>query len=436
MLKRSVVLLSVLLGMVWLTGLVTAQAPIRPFDSDPSWHGQYWNNLNLSGTPAMEREDADLNFNWGAGSPGGAIGVDQFSARWTRYIYVNAGTYRFSATSDDGVRLYLDDVLVIDDWSDHAARTKTADRSLTAGHHLLRVEYYERGGQATIQLTFAAVEPPISGWRGEYFNNTDLSGAPAVVRDDAAINFDWGTGAPVSGVGADNFSVRWTRSLSLTPGNYRFSVTVDDGVRLWVNNHLLIDKWQLQAATTYSGDIYVPTGATPIKMHYYEQGGQAVAKLSYTRLDGGGTPPPLPPEQAIVVDETSPYFHKGGTASSWRVKANGYGGSLLWTYNNDYARTNYNWGHWQPPLSAGRYEVYVYIPSTNASTHNARYWVSHRDGYTLSVVNQMNYSDQWVSIGTYYFRGSSADYVSLSDVTFETYLSHMVAWDAVMWTPR
>lgn len=435
MLRRSIVLLVVvLISMVWLTGLASAQAPIRPFDSDPSWHGQYWNNLDMAGTPNLEREDADLNFNWGAGSPGGAIGADLFSARWTRYIYVDARTYRFTTTSDDGVRLYVDDVRIINDWSDHPARTQTADRALTAGHHLVRVEYYERGGQAVIQVGFAPIEPPITGWRGEYFNNTSLSGAPAVVRDDAGINFNWGAGAPAGGIGVDNFSVRWTRNLSLAAGTYRFTVSVDDGVRLWVNNHLLIDKWQLQAETTFTGDIYV-SGATPVKMEYFEQAGQAVAKLSYVKLGGGsGTPPPS--DQAIIVDENSPNFQKGGTASSWRTKANGYGGSLLWTYNNDYARPNYNWAHWKPALSAGRYEVFVYIPSTNASTHNARYWVSHRDGYTLSVVNQMNYSDQWVSLGTFYFRGTSADYVSLADVTFETYLSRMVAWDAVMWAPR
>ncbi|MEZ4593877.1 MAG: hypothetical protein R3D55_22450, partial [Chloroflexota bacterium] len=62
--------------------------------------------------------------------------------------------------------------------------------------------------------------------------------------------------------------------------------------------------------------------------------------------------------------------------------------------------------------------------------------VSHRDGFTLRVVNQLAYSDQWVSLGTYTFRGSSSDYVSLSDVTGEKYLSRIVGFDAVKWEGR
>ncbi len=62
----------------------------------------------------------------------------------------------------------------------------------------------------------------IAGWRGEYFNNVNLSGRPALVRDDAAINFDWGLGSPAPGIQADNFSARWVRTVPLGGGTYRF----------------------------------------------------------------------------------------------------------------------------------------------------------------------------------------------------------------------
>jgi hypothetical protein len=55
---------------------------------------------------------------------------------------------------------------------------------------------------------------------------------------------------------------------------------------------------------------------------------------------------------------------------------------------------------------------------------------------TLKIVNQSAYSDQWVSLGTYRFQGNSNDYVSLADVTFEPYLSRLIAFDAVKWVPR
>jgi hypothetical protein len=109
---------------------------------------------------------------------------------------------------------------------------------------------------------------------------------------------------------------------------------------------------------------------------------------------------------------------------------------MLWTKNNDYVRPNYNWARWYPSLGAGRYEVYVHIPANYATTTSARYWVSHRDGFTLKTLSQLNYSNRWVSLGTYWFQGNNKDYVSLSDVTYEAYLSRYVGFDAVKWEPR
>jgi hypothetical protein len=87
-------------------------------------------------------------------------------------------------------------------------------------------------------------------------------------------------------------------------------------------------------------------------------------------------------------------------------------------------------------LEEGHYEVFVYIPGSNASTSNARYWVSHQDGFTLRRVDQGGSTGQWVSLGTYRFRGRGGEYVSLADVTYEAYLSRLIAFDAVKWVPR
>jgi hypothetical protein len=435
MFKRLSILTLLLLTLL-LANTALAQGP-APQHSDPAWQGSYWNNTTLSGTPALQRSDAQLDFNWGSGSPGPGVNADQFSARWTRYIDVPAGNYRFTATADDGIRVWVNSDLIINDWSDHAVRTTTADRYLTGGHHLITVEYYENGGQAVAAVSWAPLAPTISNWRGEYFNNATLSGAPALVRDDAQVNFNWGSGSPAAGViNADNFSARWTRQVNFTPGTYRFTVTADDGVRLWVNGHLLIDAWVVQATRTYAGDIYLPAGNAEIKMEYFEQAGLAVAQLSWAVVSGGSTPPPAG-GNAITVDNSSPGFVKGGAASSWRTANNiGQGGSMLWTYNNDQQRANYNWARWYPTLTAGRYEVFVFIPRNYATTRQTSYWVSHRDGFTRRIVDQNSYSDQWVSLGTYTFQGNSSDYVSLSDITGENYLSRMVGFDAMKWERR
>jgi hypothetical protein len=437
MFKRLALFALMLLLLLTQMSVALAQGP-TPRHAEGNWQATYWNNMSLSGTAVLQRAEATLNYNWDNNSPApGTVDADHFSVRWTRYIDEPDGAYRFTATSDDGMRLWVDGVLLVDDWSDHPARTRTADTVLGEGHHLITVEYYENAGQAVASLSWAPAPVNIANWRGEYFNNADLAGSPVLVRDDAQINFNWGTGSPAPGVvPADNFSTRWTRTLNLPAGNYRFTTTVDDGVRLRVNNHLLVDAWQVQSAHTFTGDLYLPGGAVSISMEYFEAAAQAVASLSWTTV---GTPSPSPPPpygSTVVVENGDAGFVKGGNASSWRTANIGYNGNLLWTRNNNTVRSGYNWAHWYPSLAAGPYEVFVYVPDNYANTEQARYWISHRDGYTLRVVNQSIYSNQWVSLGTYRFRGSSADYVSLADVTFETYLSRMIAFDAVKWEPR
>jgi hypothetical protein len=127
----------------------------------------------------------------------------------------------------------------------------------------------------------------IGDWKGDYFNNISLSGNPSMIRDDRTLDFDWGSGSPGSscGIGAENFSVRWTRSVNFGGGNYYFTVTADDGVRLWIDDILRIDQWRDQAASTYTtGPIYL-SGNHTIRMEYYEHGGNAVAKLSWEAVE-------------------------------------------------------------------------------------------------------------------------------------------------------
>ena len=406
--------------------------PPQPRDSDPFWQVSYWNNMTLSGEPVLNSTEANLDWDWGVGSPHTSVNTDRFSARWMRYIFVSAGTYRFTATSDDGIRIYVDNRLVIDQWYDHAAQTFTADVDLTAGHHLVRVEYYENMGYAVAKVSWASVPTIPHGWRGEYFSNRWLSGSSTLVRDDADIDFYWDYGSPAPGIPSDGFSVRWTRTVTFDAGSYRFTATSDDGVRLWVNGHLLINEWRDQPATAYSGTIYV-AGDVPIKMEYYENGGIATARLTWVRTDDN---PPPPPPGVVIVDDTDPGFVQGGSAAGWRTAAEGYDGRLVWTRNNDRVRYNYNWARWYPDFTSGRYEVFVYIPERYTTTSSARYWVAHRDGLTLRIVNQSTNGDRWVSLGTYWFRGTRGDYVSLADVTFEPYVSRLIAFDAVKWVPR
>jgi hypothetical protein len=168
-------------------------------------------------------------------------------------------------------------------------------------------------------------------------------------------------------------------------------------------------------------------------MEYYENGGAASARLTWARIDDE---PPPPPVGEVLVDDSDPGFTRGGSPTAWHTTAGGVGGSLTWTRNNDRTRPRYNWARWYPNLEPGRYEVRVYIPPHQSTTANARYWVAHHDGFTLRQVDQSVNGGQWVSLGTYRFRGRGGEYVSLSDITYEPYLVTRIAFDAVKWIPR
>ncbi len=263
------------------------------------WRGEYFNNKNLSGQPVLVRNEADVNFSWGAGSPApGTVNSDNFSARWTRSLALAPGRYQFAATTDDGVRLWVNNQLIIDQWRERHPTTNRAEIDLPGGSVPVRMEYYDNTGGATAQLSWALVSgggqpggvPAPGGlWRAEYFNNTGLSGSPVFVRDEGQPNYNWGYGSPVPGViGNDYFSVRWSRTLEFIPGRYRFTVTTDDGVRLWVNNQLIVNSWRNQAATPKSAEIDLAGGLVPVRMEYYEADVLAEARLSWQRI---GTAP-------------------------------------------------------------------------------------------------------------------------------------------------
>jgi hypothetical protein len=431
MLKRMSLLIN-WVAVLTMAGSTLAQGP-GPQHTDATWQATYWNNMTLSGTPVLQRDEADLDHDWGTGAPDSRVNPDGFSARWTRYAEFPAipgGDYRFTVTSDDGVRVSIDGRLILEQWNDHSVQTLTADVNLGPGHHLIVVEYYEHFGDAIVKLSWAPITPVINNWRGEYFNNISLSGPAVLMRDDAAIEFDWGDDSPAPGlIRSDNFSVRWTRTLKLEAETYRFIVTADDGVRVWVNEHELISAWKDQPPRTYTGEIYLPGYPVLVKVEYYERTGGAVARLRWEKADHG-----QPGE--VIVDDMDAGFVRGGLASSWRTAADGHGNHLIWTYNNDQIKPNYNWARWNPKLSPGRYEVYAFIPERYTTTSNARYWIVHANGQTLRVVNQSANSNQWVSLGTYRFNGTPGEYVALSDVTYELRLTRLVAFDAVKWVSR
>src|SRR6266498_1781108 len=120
-----------------------------------------------------------------------------------------------------------------------------------------------------------------TGFKGEYFANQELQGQPADVRTDEQINFDWGRYKPAPHVGENNFSVRWTGKLTAPEsGAYRLGVTADDGVRLYLDNQLLIVACKSNPTKTVTKEVSLEAGrAYDVRMEYYQFNREAIAKL-------------------------------------------------------------------------------------------------------------------------------------------------------------
>lgn len=149
--RRWTALVAVLLLLVLALGASAGDAHA----SGHLWNVWYWNNTDLSGPPVVQAMEP-IGFDLALASPHPGVSKDDFSARYTKTITVDdAGNYTFAARVDDGMRVWVDGEMIIDDWTPAAAHEVAATVPLTVGAHEVRVEYFD-------------------------------------TRDDALLNFDWG----------------------------------------------------------------------------------------------------------------------------------------------------------------------------------------------------------------------------------------------------
>lgn len=289
------------------TPTATTGATATPVITD--WRGEYYNNDALLYPPVFVRNDGSIDFNWGQGSPGSGIPNDEFSARWTRAIFFSEGTYRFNATSDDGVRVWVDGDLIIDQWHDTSAVTYSAERRLSEGTHSIRVEYYENNQNATMRFWWDRIgaEPSYPDWRGEYWSNRRLEGDPTLVRNDDEIDFNWGSGSPDSRLPRDNFSVRWTQRVEFDDGLYRFYARADDGIRVYLDGELILDEWHEGLFDVeYAVDRQLDDDDYRVRVEYFERSGGARVEFGWRRIRETATATLLPTSTATSVPTATP----------------------------------------------------------------------------------------------------------------------------------
>ncbi len=228
--------------------------------------GEYFSNQYLTGNPAYSRTDQTVDFNWNGVPNVPGLAADHFSIRWTGVIKPEKSTqYEFIVNGDDGYRLWINNNLVINNWTDHAAEQRTARLSLDSGTiYQVKLEYYENGGDAVISF----------GWQEMGIAN---SRAVALAKDADLVIFSMGFNSSLEGEGFD-------RTFSLPAGQ-------DDLIKAVTavnpNTILVINAGGNVNMQSWLGDIK----ALLYAWYPGQEGGTAIANILYGEVTPSGKLP-------------------------------------------------------------------------------------------------------------------------------------------------
>ncbi|OGR46420.1 MAG: hypothetical protein A2X37_07800 [Elusimicrobia bacterium GWA2_66_18] len=160
---------------------VTIQAAAMACDQYPAgtFFGCYYDNItgaspnvaiDASSLKFTRNDPAVLDFEWKNGTPDARIAPDAFAVKWQGKFDFESAEYEFAVTADDGIRLYVDDALLIDQWRDQAV-SYVAVKTLSGGGHRVRVEYYDNAGGATAKVYWSKV---LSSWWSSPISAQDM----------------------------------------------------------------------------------------------------------------------------------------------------------------------------------------------------------------------------------------------------------------------
>jgi len=139
---------------------------------------------------------------------------------------------------------------------------------------------------------------------------------------------------------------------------------------------------------------------------------------------------PIAEFQGIVIDDLSNQFSRQGPDKYWHENDQGYEGHSWWTQNNQTSVDNV--ASWRLGITqAGTYAVFVYIPTSHATTQMAVYTISHNGDQDLVSVNQNANRNSWYKLGDFSFAGTGDESIKLVDKTGEANTQFEIAFDAV-----
>ena len=146
------------------SGMMTTMSLLSTSPADRAGlRAEYFADQNLTGTPAFIRTDSTVNFTWGSGSPGAPLTGGLFSVRWRGMVEAaHSQTYTFYTNASDGVRLWVNGQLIINNWTNHSVTENSGSIALVAGkkYNIVMLYYKNSGGNATAQLSWSSSSTP------------------------------------------------------------------------------------------------------------------------------------------------------------------------------------------------------------------------------------------------------------------------------------
>ncbi len=203
----------------------------------------YYPNTSLTGSPVLVGAEAAIDHDWSNTPPPAALSGG-FSVRWQGKFAFEAGTYRVTATTSDGMRMYIDGSLIVDRWRDQPAYTYTAQPTLTQGIHVVTVEYYQQTGNGIARVSWQPVLPPapvvasftatpLSVTPGQPVNLAwSVSGAIAVTIDNGVGDVSRVTAQTVYPVQTTTYKLTAANASVTTAASVTVTVTAPATVRL------------------------------------------------------------------------------------------------------------------------------------------------------------------------------------------------------------
>ncbi|WP_272480085.1 PA14 domain-containing protein, partial [Aquibacillus koreensis] len=193
--------------------------------------------------------DGSLIEDHGNNAPISNVPKDKYSAKYVTAKKITAGDYIIRSRADDGIRVYIDDKLVLNRWStsnyqEDAVEVSIKDRVDAkpgqADVHWIRVEYFESTGKSKIDVSIKQKNEEITtdSWLGAYYNNKNLSGRSTAVVGGAgsvnpinALNYDWGYTEPHAKISHYNYSSSFFKKV-VGGKDYFVQTYADDGIRV------------------------------------------------------------------------------------------------------------------------------------------------------------------------------------------------------------